>query len=210
MDKKLTELQINEFIELLGSDAPAPGGGSASALAGSVGAALCSMVANLTLGKEKYKEHEALAKELAEKASALQRQLLTAIDRDTEAFNGVTDVFKMPKATDEEKAARSAAMQSALKNATLVPFSMMELCLDALKLTRRAVGKSNTNAASDLGVSALTLKAAVQGAGLNVLINLGGMKDVDFNAMYKAKGEAILAEALPLADGIYADILASL
>ena len=116
----------------------------------------------------------------------------------------------MPKSTDEEKAARKEAMQKALKEATLVPYETMELCLQSLKVVKIGVGKTNTSAASDLGVASLNLKSAVQGAWLNVLINLAGIKDEAFVAEYKSKGEAILAEALPLADEIYNDILKSL
>ena len=108
------------------------------------------------------------------------------------------------------KAARKEAMQKALKEATLVPYSIMELCLESLKVTEMGLGCTNTNAASDLGVASLNLKSAVQGAWLNVLINLGGIRDEAFVNEYKAKGEAILAEALPLADKIYNEILASL
>lgn len=127
----------------------------------------------------------------------LTEKLTAAIDRDTEAFDGVSAVFAMPKSTDEEKAARKEAMQKALKEATLVPYETMELCLQSLKVVKLGVGKTNTSAASDLGVASLNLKSAVQGAWLNVLINLAGIKDEAFVTEYKSKGEAILAEALP-------------
>ena len=201
---KLTEMKVNDFIDLLASDAPAPGGGSASALAGAMGVGLSKMVAALTTGKAKYAEHEDTVQEILSKAGALTEKLTAAIDRDTEAFDGVSAVFAMPKGTDEEKAARKEAMQKALKEATLVPYETMELCLQSLN------GKTNTSAASDLGVASLNLKSAVQGAWLNVLINLSGIKDEAFVTEYKSKGEAILAEALPLADEIYNDILKSL
>ena len=207
---KLTELKITDFIDKLGSDAPAPGGGSASALAGAVGISLTRMVAALTLGKEKYREHDQLMIELMQKAEKLQEKLLFSIDRDTEAFNGVTEVFSMPKETDQEKELRKFAMQAALQGATVVPFHMMEYALEALELTKQAIGKSNTNAASDLGVASLTLKAAVQGAWLNVLINLGGIKDESFVNEHRSKGEEILKKALPMADEIYQEILGSL
>ena len=200
---KLTEMKVNDFIDLLASDAPAPGGGSASALAS-------KMVAALTTGKAKYAEHEDTVQEILSKAGSLTEKLTAAIDRDTEAFDGVSAVFAMPKSTDEEKAARKEAMQKALKEATLVPYETMELCLQSLKVVKLGVGKTNTSAASDLGVASLNLKSAVQGAWLNVLINLAGIKDEAFVAEYKSKGEAILAEALPLADEIYNDILKSL
>ncbi|MCL2368147.1 MAG: cyclodeaminase/cyclohydrolase family protein [Oscillospiraceae bacterium] len=207
---KLTQMTVSAFAELLGSDAPAPGGGSASALAGSLGAALTTMVAALTVGKEKYQEHDALMQEIIAAGGRLRLQLTDVIDRDTEAFNSVTAVFSMPKETDEEKAARKAAMQAALKACTLTPYEMMECSLRALELTEKALGRSNTNAASDLGVAALMLKAAVQGAWLNILINIGGIRDEDFVTQYRGGGEAILAKALPLADKIYETVLGEL
>ena len=203
---KLTEMKVNDFIVLLASDAPAPGGGSASALAGAMGVGLSKMVAALTTGKAKYTEHEDTVQEILSKAGSLTEKLTAAI----EAFDGVSAVFALPKGTDEEKAARKEAMQKALKEATLVPYETMELCLQSLKVVKLGVGKTNTSAASDLGVASLNLKSAVQGAWLNVLINLAGIKDEAFVAEYKSKGEAILAEALPLADEIYNDILKSL
>lgn len=200
---KLTELRITDFIDTLASDAPAPGGGSASALAGAIGISLTRMVAALTIGKEKYAEHNQLMLETSNQADKLKGELLASIDRDTEAFNGVTAVFKMPKETDQEKALRKVAMQLALQEATIVPYQMMVHALQALEVTKGAVGKSNPNAASDLGVASLTLKAAVQGAWLNVLINLSGIQDEEFVNEYKKKGQEILAKALPLADEIY-------
>ncbi len=207
---KLTEMQVNEFINVLASDAPAPGGGSASALAGAMGVGLSKMVAALTLGKSKYADYQQTAQQIFDSADALTKQLTAGIDRDTEAFDGVSAVFAMPKSTDEEKAARKEAMQKALKEATLVPYSIMELCLESLKVVELGIGRTNTSAASDLGVAALNLKSAVQGAWLNVLINLGSIKDENFVKEYRAKGEEILHQALPLADKIYNDILTSL
>ncbi len=207
---KLTEMKVNEFIGLLASDAPAPGGGSASALAGAMGVGLSKMVAALTTGKAKYAEFEPTVQQILAQAGGLTEKLTAAIDRDTEAFDGVSAIFAMPKGTDEEKAARKAAMQKALKEATLVPYETMQLCLDSLKVVQMGVGHTNTSAASDLGVAALNLKSAVQGAWLNVLINLAGIKDEAFVAEYKQKGQEILAQALPLADEIYNTILASL
>lgn len=207
---KLTEMRVRAFCELMASDAPAPGGGSASALAGAMGIGLAEMVANLTVGKKKYAEFEENAAEMRDKAAKLCDEMIVSVDKDTEAFDGVSAVFAMPKDTDEEKAARKEAMQKALKEATLAPYSVMELCIESLKVVEKGLGKTNTSAASDLGVAALNLKSAVQGAWLNVLINLGGIKDEAFVAEYKAKGETILSEALPLADKIYNSVLESL
>ena len=204
---KLADLKVTEFIDLLASDAPAPGGGSAAALEGAIGAALTAMVCGLTKGKKKFAEFNDLAVETEVKALALKDRFVDVMDRDTEAFNVVSAAFGMPKETDEEKAARSAAIQKGLEGCTATPFEMMEIALETLELTDSILGKSNDSAASDLGVSALSLRAAVQGAWLNVLINIGSLKNKELAEDYRAKGEAILAKALPLADKIYAEVL---
>ena len=208
--KKLAELTVAEFADLLASDAPAPGGGSAAALEGAIGAALTAMVCGLTKGKKKFAEFNDLAVETEVKALALKDRFVDVMDRDTEAFNVVSAAFGMPKETDEEKAARSAAIQKGLEGCTATPFEMMEIALETLELTDSILGKSNDSAASDLGVSALSLRAAVQGAWLNVLINIGSLKNKELAEDYRAKGEAILAKALPLADKIYAEVVTML
>ncbi|MCI8913077.1 MAG: cyclodeaminase/cyclohydrolase family protein [Lawsonibacter sp.] len=200
---KLAELKTSEFVDLLASDAPAPGGGSAAALEGALGAALTAMVCGLTVGKKKYADYQELAESAQKKALDLKARFVDVMDRDTEAFNVVSAAFGMPKATDEEKAARSAAIQEGLKGCTKTPFEMMELAVETLELTASILGKSNDSAASDLGVAALSLRAAIQGAWLNVLINIGSLKDTALAEDYRKKGEALLAQALPLADQIY-------
>ena len=207
---KLVEMKVNEFVDLMASDEPAPGGGSAAALEGALGAALTAMVCALTVGKKKYADVQELAIESQKKGNELKAQFVDVIDRDTEAFNAVSAVFAMPKDTDEEKAARKAAMQEALKGCTKTPFEMMELACQALELTRSVVGKLNASAASDLGVSALSLRAAIQGAWLNVLINIGSLKNKELAEDYRKKGEEMLAKALPLADKIYETVLAAM
>ena len=200
---KLAELKTAEFVDLLASDAPAPGGGSAAALEGALGAALTAMVCGLTVGKKKYAEFQELAESAQAKATDLKARFVDVMDRDTEAFNVVSAAFGMPKETDEEKAARSAAIQKGLEGCTKTPFEMMELAVETLELTASILGKINDSAASDLGVSALSLRAAIQGAWLNVLINIGSLKDTALAEDYRKKGEALLAQALPLADQIY-------
>ena len=207
---KLAELKTTEFVDLLASDAPAPGGGSAAALEGALGAALTAMVCSLTVGKKKYADYQELAEETQKKANDLKARFVDVMDRDTEAFNVVSAAFGMPKATDEEKAARSAAIQEGLKGCTKTPFEMMELAAEALELTASVLGKSNDSAASDLGVSALSLRAAIQGAWLNVLINIGSLKDKELAEDYRVKGEALLARALPLADQIYNTVVSQM
>ena len=207
---KLAELTTAGFTDLLASDAPAPGGGSAAALEGALGAALTAMVCGLTVGKKKYAEFQELAEEAQKKATDLKARFVDVMDRDTEAFNVVSAAFGMPKATDEEKAARSAAIQKGLEGCTKTPFEMMELAVETLELTASILGKSNDSAASDLGVSALSLRAAIQGAWLNVLINIGSLKNKELAEDYRAKGEALLAKALPLADQIYDTVVKSM
>ena len=133
---KLVDLSLTEFAQVLGSDAPAPGGGSAAALSAANGISLTKMVCELTLGKKKYAEFEAEIAQVHAESARLQESLLAAIDKDTEAFNLVSAVFDMPKETEEDKAARREAMQQALKEATQSPYGMMEDILDALKTTQ--------------------------------------------------------------------------
>lgn len=206
----LSDLTINEFIDSLASKEPAPGGGSASALAGAAGTALVLMVANLTAGKEKFKDQELLMEEILREAGNIRQEMIALIDRDTEAFNKVAAVFKMPKDTAEEKEKRQQAMQEALKAAAIVPYGIMEKALEALYIVKKALGHTNPAAASDLGVSALCLKTALQGAWLNVKINLAGIKDSEFTAKYGQDGERILAQGVSLADSIYQEVLKTL
>ena len=200
---KLVEMTVSSYLDLLNSDAPAPGGGSASALCGAQGAALVSMVAGLTIGKKKYPDDQELCAEVAKKASCLKNALLAQVDKDTEAFNLVSEAFKLPKETDEQKAVRSKAIADATLVATEVPFMTMKLCLETLHYTKSLIGHSNTNAASDLGVSALNLITCMKGAWLNVLINLGGVKDEAKANEFRTKGEKMVKTAQKEADEIY-------
>jgi formiminotetrahydrofolate cyclodeaminase len=206
---KLVEMKVNEYLDVLKSDAPAPGGGSASALAAAQGVGLVCMVCDLTLGKEKYAEHQEVCTEAKEKAADLYSKLVEAIDKDTEAFNLVSAAFKMPKGTDEEKAARSKAIADGTLVATEVPFETMMLCAEGLKVTEMIVGKSNPNAASDLGVAALNLLSGVKGAWLNVLINLPGVKDEAQKEKFLT-GKKTIVEAEALAARIYMEVSAML
>ena len=159
---KLVELTVKDYLDLLKSDAPAPGGGSVSALSAAQGIGLVAMVSDLTIGRERYADFEEGCKKAKAEAIELYAKLVEAIDKDTEAF-------KMPKDTDENKAARSKAIADATLAATEVPFETLTLCMNALKVTETIVGKSNPNAASDLGVAALNLLAGIKGAWLKQL-----------------------------------------
>ncbi len=207
---KLVEMKVNDYLDLLKSDAPAPGGGSVSALAGAQGVGLFMMVADLTLGKEKYADFQEICKNAKEEGARLYKELVEAVDKDTEAFNLIADAFKMPKGTDEEKKARSKAIADGTVVATKVPLYSMELAYEGLKLADTMVGKSNPNAASDLGVAILNLNACVQGAWLNVKINLPGVKDEAFAKEVLQKGESIYAESDKMAKELYAEVLKSL
>ena len=203
---KLVDMTVRDYLDLLKSDAPAPGGGSVSALSAAQGVGLVAMVADLTIGREKYAEYEQVCKEAKEEALKLYEALVAAIDEDTEAFNKVSAAYKMPKDTDEQKAARSAAIRKANVGATQVPYETIKLCLAGLKVTETMVGKSNPNAASDLGVAALNLMAGIRGAWLNVKINLPGIKDEAAKAQFE-KGAEMVDEAYVLASRIYEEVL---
>lgn len=172
--------RTDTFVHEVSRESPAPGGGSVSALAGSLGAALASMVANLTAGKAGYEKAWAPMGETAEKAQTIKDALLMAVDEDTRAFNGYMDALRLPKGTPDEKTARQNAMQAGLKQAVAVPLKTAELSLEALALCKATAEHGNKNSVSDAGVGAQMARAAVMGACLNVRINLPGIKDASF------------------------------
>ncbi|MCU0608130.1 MAG: cyclodeaminase/cyclohydrolase family protein [Candidatus Edwardsbacteria bacterium] len=188
-------LTASGFVDEVSSESPAPGGGSVAALAGSLCAALTAMVANLTVGKKGYEAAWGEMSELAEKAQAVKDSLAAAVDEDTEAFNLLMEAMRLPKATAEQKAARESAMQAGYKQAAVVPLRTARTCLEALRLALAAAEKGNANSASDAGVAALMARAGVEGAGLNVLINLGDITDEAFKASHRQLVEGLLAEA---------------
>ena len=205
---KLADMTVAHFVDTVASDAPAPGGGSVAALAGAIGAALTAMVGNLTQGRKKYAQYADFAAQVEQKGNELKTQLLDVMDRDTEAFMVISNAYGMPKATDEEKAARSAAIQEGLKACTRTPMEMMELCHEAAQLAHDfAENGFNDSSASDLGVAFLSLSAAIRGAWLNVLINISSIKDQAFADEYRAKGQALLDSTLPLCDAGYEKVL---
>lgn len=207
---KLVEMNVNDYLDLLKSDAPAPGGGSVSALAGAQGVGLTMMVCDLTLGKEKYAEHQELCKEVRAQAEPVYKELVESVDRDTEAFNLIAVAFKMPKETEEDKAARRKAIAEGTLEATRVPFRTMELAYQGLQLADRILGKSNQNAASDLGVGIINLLTCIRGAWMNVRINLPGVKDETFAAECQKKGQDMIKEAEAIAEKAYKQVLESL
>ena len=206
---KLIEMNLRDYLDVLKSEAPAPGGGSVSALSGAQGAALVSMVCELTIPKERYAEFKELCQSVREEILEIYERLTLSIDEDAEAFSKVSAAMKLPKESDEEKAVRSQAIQEATVTATEVPYKVMELCLAGLETTARIVGRSNPNAASDLGVAALNLLAGVKGAYLNVMINLPSLKGEGVKERFVDAGE-IVETAQAIAEKIYAEVAASL
>ena len=177
---ELTTLKVRDFIIELASDSPAPGGGSVAALCGALGAALASMVAGLTVGKEKHRENWEVMEKTGRKAAELRKTFEALIQEDTTAFNTYMSALKMPKETEEEKAARKEKMQQGLKEAAEVPLRTLEACRDLEELALPAVAKGNPNAITDGGTAALLALAAGKAAAYNIRINLGGIKDEAF------------------------------
>jgi len=202
----LRENTIEQFNKILASSEPAPGGGSAAALSGTLGAALLSMVCELTLAKEKYASYHCEILEILNAAKRLHEKLLLAIDEDTEAFNKVSAVFSMPKDTPEQKAERSSAMQSALKSAALLPLLTMRTAYNCLELCGKAEGKVNTSCLSDFGSSVLCSIAGVRAAWLNVKINISGIKDEKFQSETSNEAQKILNSSEKLAEELYKKI----
>ncbi len=190
------------FLDKLASRSPEPGGGSASALVGAVGAALVSMVGNLTLGKEKYADVQGQVEELLKSSEKLRDELQGLIQKDTEVYGDLSAVFKLPRQTDAEKAERTAKIQDALKKATEVPFEIAEKCLEAARLSETAADIGNVGAVSDAGVAVLFAEAAAQGAALNVKINVNSIEDKNFSESKWARIQEILEETAALRERV--------
>jgi glutamate formiminotransferase/formiminotetrahydrofolate cyclodeaminase len=189
---RLVDLSVEEFVNELSSESPAPGGGSVSALSGALSAGLSSMVANLTFGKKEYKQHNKIMEELSVKAQSLKKQYLELIDKDTDAFNAYITAMRMPKSTNEEKKIRKKAIKDAAKLATEIPFKTLNLAGALLELAETAAKNGNTSALSDAAVSAIQAEAAAEGAWMNVMINLPTVKDKRFVKKIKAKSDTML------------------
>jgi formiminotetrahydrofolate cyclodeaminase len=171
---------LEAFLDELASSSPAPGGGSVAALAGALGAALTSMVCNLTIGKKKYAGVEDEMKKILAQVEDLRAKFTALVDKDTQAFNKVMEALSLPKETEPQKALRSVAITEATKEATLVPLEVMRHCVEALALAQQAAASGNVNSVSDAGVSSVMLRAAAEGAALNVRINLKNLHDAEF------------------------------
>jgi len=176
----LVDLTVKEFLNKVSGSDPVPGGGSVAALNGAIASALAAMVANLTIGKKNYEAHQELMIHIAEIASQQVSQFAVDVDRDSDAYNQVFDCFKMPKATDEEKAARSAAIQEATKYAAMVPMQVARQAYELMSIISDVAHLGNQNAVTDACVAMMSARSAVLGALMNVRINLGSIKDTEF------------------------------
>ena len=194
----LVDLKCHEFLAELASAAPAPGGGGGAAMAGALAAALSSMVANLTIGKEKFAAQEGEVKELLAQAESARVRLLELVDEDAAVFNSFMSCYKLPKTTDAEKAARTAAIRNAAKQAALVPLNIARTSFAVLQLADKLVVLGNPGVITDGACSGILARAALRCAEYNVRINLGLTKDADWNAQVAAELQQLLTDAAAL------------
>ncbi len=193
---------INDFLGVLASNAPTPGGGSVAALNGALGCALLIMVCDLTIGKKKYMEVTPDLEALKPQLEELLEELTDSIDRDAKAYDAFTTARQLPKETDEEKAERRAAMQAAMKAAAETPKSTARYIHGALKMAMEVAEKGNTNVLSDAGVGASCLLAGLQAALMNIAINLGGIKDEAYVHQMKLEMTFLRNEGTKLANAV--------
>ncbi len=202
----IIDCNCNEFVDKLASGAPVPGGGGASALAGALGTALGSMVANLTMGKKKYQHVQDDIKRILKDARQLQLELMSLVDKDAKAFEPLSKAYGLPKDTEEERKKRDEIMEQALRQACSVPLEIMERAVEAIALHEELVEKGSKLAISDVGVGVLLCKAALMGGSLNVYINTKLMKDREYAEKINARADKMLEEAVSRADSVYKEV----
>lgn len=198
------------FIDDLASAAPVPGGGGACACCGALASALASMVGNLTVGKKRYADVEGEVLSSLGRLAALRERLVALVEEDARAFEPLAAAYRMPREAPEERAAKEAALQDALVGATEVPLAIMRACAEVLRECDFMARRGSRMAVSDAGVAALFAKAALLGASLNVLINVGSMADAKRAEAYRAEAEKLAEEGARLADEAYACVLEEL
>jgi glutamate formiminotransferase/formiminotetrahydrofolate cyclodeaminase len=206
VSERLVRMSIKDFARETASESPAPGGGSVSAAMGAFGAALATMVANLSAHKRGWDERWKEFSDVAEQGQAVMEELVALVDEDTAAFNRIMDALGLPKGTPEEKAARAAALEEATLYAATVPLKTMEAALKALPLALEMARKGNPASASDAGVAALAALAAIRGAALNVRINAAGLADKSAAAPLLARAEEIVAEGTALQNQVLEEV----
>lgn len=199
----ITNKNCKEFINILSSKEPVPGGGGASALVGAIGMALGSMVGNLTLGKKKYENFQEDIKIILDKAGKLQDELIMLVEKDAEVFEPLSKAYGLPKNTEEEKVKREETMENALKLACSVPLDIMRNALRSIELHEELSVKGTKIAISDVGVGVAFCKSALMGASLNVFINTKLMKDREYAQKLNKETEEMIMEGTGKADKIY-------
>jgi glutamate formiminotransferase/formiminotetrahydrofolate cyclodeaminase len=187
-------LNLREFANELSTASPTPGGGSVAAFAAALSGSLTAMVANLTVGKKGYEEAEDEMKNIAARAQQLKDEMLKAVDEDSRAFNRVMDASRMPRATEEQAKEREAAVELTLHGAALVPFGVLEKCVELLETAKAVAERGNKNSLSDAGVAGLLAEAAAEGAYYNVKINLLNIKDAAFKEEIGGRASALREE----------------
>ncbi|MCW3786680.1 glutamate formimidoyltransferase [Plebeiibacterium sediminum] len=200
--KKLIDLSLTDFVFETASESPAPGGGSVSAYLGAIGAALGTMVANLSSHKRGWDHRAGEFSDWAEKGKCFHDELLKMVDKDTEAFNQIMEAFQLPKGTEEEINNRKVAIEEATKNAILIPFNTMKLCYESMEVMQKMVEIGNPNSITDAGVGAISARGGVLGAWLNVKINAKDLQDKAFVADILSKGQEIVDKTLELEQNI--------
>ena len=203
----MLEKKMTEFLEVLSSKEPVPGGGGASAAVGAFGSALGMMVANLTVGKKKYAEVEDEIIEVREKLSDLQKELVELADADASAFEPLSRAYGLPKETEEQRLEKEKVMEQALYEASVVPLQIMETVLKTEKLLEVLGEKGSRIALSDVGVGILFARAALEGASLNVFINTRLMKNRERAEEMNARADALIEESRTVSDRIYNGVL---
>jgi len=207
---EIKDKSVQQFLDELASRQATPGGGSAAAIMGAQSAALTSMVCNLTIGKPRYAEVEEEMQTLLLRSESLREKLTGMIKADVDVFDKLMACYGLSKDSDEEKAERSAQIQSVLKQATLVPLECAKACAEAIELSRIAADKGNTGVISDAGVAVMAGYSALKSAALNVYINAGSIKDKEFANQKLAELEQILNGAEVATEEIYQIVKAKL
>ncbi len=202
-----SEMTCKDFVEVLATKEPVPGGGGASALVGAIGVALGNMVGSLTVGKKKYKDVEEDIIALKAKADKLQDELLVLIEKDAEAFEPLAKAYGLPKETEEEKAEKARIMEEALRVASQVPIEIMEKCCESLDIIEEFAAKGSVIAISDAGVAASCCKAALIGASFNVYINTKSMQDTEYATELNRKSDEMIEKYGKLADNIINSVM---
>lgn len=203
----MTDMKIDEFLEVLSSKAPVPGGGGAAGLVAAIGMSLGAMVGNLTTGKKKYAEYQEEIEESIKKANELTKELALCMDRDAESFEPLSKAYGLPKDTEEQLAYRTKVMEEALVAASEAPLAMMEVIMKALKLLERLSVIGSRIAISDVGVGVAMCRAAMNGASLNVYINTKLMKNREVADDMNSKADILVADANDLADEIFENVV---